>query len=189
MFNIKFILIIIASPLYRDSGYDLETDTHRLLTSINLANNKIEYVDIALLQNAGPESRSNCYINPDDNYIGSECSILVGTVSALHQKLLNPSVFDLSTFPPTQNSIDLQGIYSGQSYGMLPYLEGGEPGGDVKLFDRQDSYDESTHTITSTNLRNRDKIVYEVYTSYASYSAYYNYSYIKTILLINPYPS
>ncbi|MBC2293023.1 hypothetical protein HCC36_07230 [Listeria booriae] len=184
--NLANNLISDVSPLYRDSGYDLETDTHRLLTSINLANNKIEHVNIALLQHSGPESRSNCYINLDDNYIGSECSILVGTVSALHQKLLNPSVFDLSTFPPTQNSIDLQGIYCGQSYGMLPYLEGGEPGGDVKLFDRQDSYDESTHTITSTNLRNRDKIVYEVYTSYSSYSAYYNYSYIKTILLINP---
>ncbi|MBC2080810.1 hypothetical protein HCA99_16380 [Listeria booriae] len=180
--NLKNNSISDVSPLYRDSGFDLETDTHRLLTSINLANNKIEDLDISLLQHAGPESRSNCYINLDNNYIGSDCSILVGTVSALHQRSFNHFVFDLSTFPPTQNSIELQGIYSGQSYSILPYLEG-EPNGRVALFDRRDSFDESTNIITSTDLRNREEIVYEVYTSYVSYSSFYNYSYIVTILL------
>ncbi|MBC2080809.1 hypothetical protein HCA99_16375 [Listeria booriae] len=179
--NLKNNLITDISPLYRPSGTSLEKDPHKLLTNINLASNRIEKLNIDLLEHFGSKNQDDCYINLDNNYV-SQCSVAVGNVSALHQRSFNHDVFDLSTFPPTQNSIELQGVYSGQSYNVLPYLEG-EPNGKVVLFDRRDSFDENTNTITSTDLRNRDAIVYEVYTSYTGYSASYDYSYIVTILL------
>lgn len=175
-------LITDISPICRKSGESTSLDAHKALTRINIANNKIEKVNISLLQHFGVNSNEFSSITLDDNYIPYDCSIASGYVSAMRQKMKEPNVLYLKDLPVRQTEMEIGQVNPGRDYSVTPYLEY-PPGGYVKLYDARDSYDEDTYTVTARDLRSRSEITFEVATYYSADYATYQASYIdKTII-------
>ncbi|MBC2080820.1 hypothetical protein HCA99_16430 [Listeria booriae] len=154
-------LISDLTPLYRD--IDGRGDNLKNLTNMNLSNNQIEKVAMEHLQRLS-NSPSDSNIILDDNYIWANAQAIDGYISLMNQRMKNPTTLDLSTFPSTQNNLQMSGVVADLTY-TFGHLDS-PVYNEVQLLDTRDTYDATTQTLTFNDIRNRTELSYELISSY-----------------------